>query len=127
MKPEVQALLAKARESESAARLLASEDYFNFAASRAYYAMFYAAEAILLQRDLAFSAHSAVIAAFGRELAKTGLLPSLHHQHLLSAFNMRNVGDYDLRADFSAAQVEELLGWAHDFILAIENFLQAQP
>ena len=125
MTPDVQALLAKAKESESAARLLKAEGYLNFAASRAYYAMFYAAEAILLQRDLAFSSHSAVIAAFGREFAKTGLLPSVHHQRLLNAFNMRNVGDYDARADFTAEQVEELLGWAHDFILAAENFLQA--
>ena len=36
-----------------------------FAASRAYYAMFYAAEALLQSRGLAFSKHSAVHAAFG--------------------------------------------------------------
>ncbi len=125
MTPEVQALLAKARESESAAKLLASEGFFNFAASRAYYAMFYAAEAILLQRDLAFSSHSAVIAAFGREFAKAKVLPSIHHQRLLSAFNMRNVGDYDVRPNFTAGEVEELLSWAHEFIGVVENFLQA--
>lgn len=125
MKPDVQALLSKARESESAAKLLASEGFFNFAASRAYYAMFYAAEAILLHRDLTFSSHSAVIAAFGREFAKAQVLPALHHRRLMDAFNMRNVGDYDVRPNFTAGEVEELLSWAHEFIGAVEIFLQA--
>jgi uncharacterized protein (UPF0332 family) len=64
------------------------------------------------------------MAAFGREFAKPGLLPTIHHQHLLNAFNMRNVGDYDVRADFTVAEVEELLGWAQDFIVAVESFIQ---
>jgi hypothetical protein len=41
------------------------------------------------------------------------------------AFNMRNVGDYDVRPNFTAGAVEELLSWAHEFIGAVEDFLQA--
>ncbi len=52
MKPEQAALLRKAESSLKAARLLASEAYHDFAASRAYYAMFYAAEALLLGAGL---------------------------------------------------------------------------
>ncbi|MGQ9490571.1 MAG: HEPN domain-containing protein [Anaerolineae bacterium] len=70
MKPEVQALLQKAHASRKAAGLLAEQDYLDFAASRAYYAQFYTAEALLLSQGLAFSSHAAVIAAFGREFAR---------------------------------------------------------
>ncbi len=63
MKNEIQALIEKAHASLEAAELLGQQGYYGFAASRAYYAMFYAAEALLLERNLSFSSHSAVIAA----------------------------------------------------------------
>jgi uncharacterized protein (UPF0332 family) len=74
--PEQQALLEKAEQSLGAARLLATKGYSDFAVSRAYYAMFYTAQAILLSKKLSFSKHSAVIAAFGRHFAKPGHLPA---------------------------------------------------
>jgi len=58
------------------------------------YAMFYVAEALLLSRGLAFSKHSAVIAAFGKEFAKEGVLPAELHAHLREASDARNVADY---------------------------------
>lgn len=66
------------RDTESAQRslkaskiLIGSGDY-DFSISRMYYVMFYCAEALLLTKDLKFSKHSAVIAAFGRDFVKTG-------------------------------------------------------
>jgi len=56
---EQAALIKKAKESLRAARLLAKNDLYNFAASRAYYAMFYIAEAFLLEEKIAYSKHSA--------------------------------------------------------------------
>ncbi len=61
MKPEQIALLRKAAESLRAAELLATNELFDFAASRAYYTMFYVAEAFLLNKGLTFSSHAAVI------------------------------------------------------------------
>ncbi len=71
---EVDALIGKARQSLGAARTLLRDGYTDFAASRAYYAMFYVAEALLLARGLSYTKHSAVISAFGREFAKAGHL-----------------------------------------------------
>jgi uncharacterized protein (UPF0332 family) len=73
VKSETEALLLKSHESLDAAQLLNAQGYANVAASRAYYAMFYAAQALLLERGFSFSSHSAVIAAFGREIAKRGI------------------------------------------------------
>lgn len=66
MTPEQQKLLEKAARSIQAAKLLNEEELAEFAASRAYYAMFYVAEAFLEGEGLSFSKHSAVIAAFGQ-------------------------------------------------------------
>lgn len=72
MTAEQAALLQKAQKSLRAARLLADQGFYDFAVSRAYYAMFYIAEAFLLGEGLAFSKHSAVISAFGERFAKSG-------------------------------------------------------
>ena len=58
-------LLEEARDSISAAELLLSGGFPGYAVSRAYYAMFYVAEAFLEGLGLSFSKHSAVIAALG--------------------------------------------------------------
>ena len=55
MTSEQAALIKKAEESLRAARLLAKDTLYNFAASRAYYAMFYVAQAFLLDEKLAYS------------------------------------------------------------------------
>ena len=62
MTSEQETLSLRAKESLAAAKLLHQSGYHGFAASRAYYAMFYMAEALLLGKNLAFSKHSAVIA-----------------------------------------------------------------
>jgi uncharacterized protein (UPF0332 family) len=49
---EVEANIERAEQSVNAARKLVSDGYYDFAASRAYYAVFYAASALLLQEIL---------------------------------------------------------------------------
>jgi uncharacterized protein (UPF0332 family) len=55
MMSEQEDLLVQARDSLSAAKILDAQGYHGFAASRAYYTMFYIAEALLLGRGLAYS------------------------------------------------------------------------
>ena len=54
---EISACLARAEQSLQAARELASGSFYDFAASRAYYAAFYAASALLLREGMEFSEH----------------------------------------------------------------------
>ena len=67
----------------------------DFAVSRAYYAMFYIAEAFLLGENLSFSKHSAVISKFGEYFIRTDRIPSKFHRYLIDAEQMRLKGDYD--------------------------------
>jgi uncharacterized protein (UPF0332 family) len=94
MIPEQVALLKKARDSLRGAKLLAEDGLYDFAASRAYYTMFYVAEALLLGKGLSFSKHTAVIAAFGRRFARPGVVPAEFHRYLIDGQDMRTVGDY---------------------------------
>ena len=125
MKPEIRALLDKSTENLRAAKLLLQNGYPEIAASRTYYAMFYVAEALLLSRELVFSSHTAVIAAYGREFAKTQTLDPRFHRHLIDAEDLRHSGDYGTGPTVTAEQVEQALQGAQDFITAAENFLAA--
>jgi len=55
---EIAANLERAEHSIQAAKELAASGFYDFAASRAYYAAFYAATAALLDEGLEFSKHS---------------------------------------------------------------------
>ncbi len=123
MNDAILTLLKKARESQQAAILLLRDDHPDFAASRAYYAMFYAAQALLLDKELSFSSHAAVIAAFGKEFTKTGLLDKRLHRFLLDAQDERNIGDYGTGPGVSAARVQEMLRWTEEFLTAAETYL----
>ena len=116
-------LLLKADQSLSAARLMLDGGYPEYAASRAYYTMFYIAEAFLDGEGLSFSKHSAVISAFGREFARTGRVPVKFHQFLIRAQELRNAGDYGEidavtanQAAYSIVQAEEFLDLAQNAI-----------
>jgi uncharacterized protein (UPF0332 family) len=123
MTPEQQALLKKASDSLRAARLLASQSFFDFAASRAYYTMFYIAEAFLLDQELAFSGDSAVIAAFGRQFTKTGLVQAEFHRYLIEGQKSRHVGDYDTGPGLTDVQAAEQIARAEQFLKLAERFL----
>ena len=87
-------LFRQAQDSLAAAKLLDAQGYHGFAASRAYYTMFYIAEAFLLGQRLAFSRHSAVHAAFGEHCVKTGVVPPKFHRYLIRGMEVRHAGDY---------------------------------
>jgi len=116
-------LMTKARRSLAAARRLHGDRDFDFAVSRAYYAMFYAAEALLLHRNMSFSRHARVIAALHREYVASGELSRENHAALQRAFNDRNVADYDAPGVIGEV-AEETLSAAATFLDAADDILR---
>ena len=116
MTAEQAALLQKAQKSLQAARLLADQGFYDFAVSRAYYAMFYIAEAFLLGEGLAFSKHSAVISAFGERFAKSGRVPQEFHRYLIEGESCRNIGDYDIKPGLSESEAAEQIEHTEKFL-----------
>jgi uncharacterized protein (UPF0332 family) len=115
--PEIAANLARAEESVQAARVLVAAGHFDFAASRAYYAAFYAATAALLAEGLEFSKHSGVIATTHQTLVKTGRLEASYGRTLNRLFELRNIGDYGetrhVPPDTAAQAIEAAAAFVH--------------
>ena len=121
---EIAANLERAEQSIQAAQQLASGGYYDFAASRAYYAAFYAATAILLSEGLELSKHSAVIASIHQRFVKTGKLSKEQGKTLNWLFELRSVGDYGGTEHVSRQQVEQAIQAAEGFLSAIKFLLQ---
>jgi uncharacterized protein (UPF0332 family) len=118
------ALLTKARRTIQSARLLLADGDYDGAVSRAYYAMFYVAEALLLSKGLTFSKHSAVISAFGKEFAKTGTIPAEYHRYLADAQEARNTGDYQVVSHLTEEETGEHITHAECFLKVGEELLR---
>lgn len=111
-----QALLAESERSIQASSLLASQGFYGYAVSRAYYAMFYVAEAFLLDKGLTFSRHAAVIAAFGQHFAKSARAAGTYHRNLIEAFEMRQASDYASSIEVTSAQCQVQISRAREFL-----------
>lgn len=126
MTPDQEELLLKSEQSLEAAQLLLNHRFTDFATSRAYYAMFYAAEALLEGEGLSFSSHSGVISAFGREFARTERILPKFHRYLIAAQNMRTTGDYGQLDAVDQEQAVETVEQAQEFLEMARSFLASQ-
>ena len=86
--------------------------------------MYAVAQALLLDLDMSFSKHSAVIAAFGQHFAKTEVLPKEFHRHLIEAQQDRHIGDYVNEREVSAAEAGRHIENARRFLDSAKNYLQ---
>lgn len=66
------------------------------AASKIYYAMFYATKALLAAEGIDVVKHSAVESAFGYHFAKPGRIDAKYHKMLMNARKIREIADYDI-------------------------------
>jgi uncharacterized protein (UPF0332 family) len=119
-------LLDKAGENVAASRHLLHGGYTDVAASRAYYAAFYAAEALLLSLDQSYSKHRGVIGAYGREFAKTGRLDPKYHALLRDLFDERQTADYAVESGLSPADVGMRIEQVAEFVAAARGLLEGR-
>lgn len=112
----------RARQTlESSGVLLAHGDYPG-AMNRAYYAMFYAANALIATKGLERSKHSGVMAAFRQHFVKTGMIEPEYSDFLGGAMQERHAGDYEVQ-EFRREAAARHLEHAAKFIQRIEEII----
>lgn len=109
MKDSTQQLMFNAEETLHAAEILFKEEYLRDAVNRAYYAVFYIAEALLNEKDLRFKKHGTVHGSFSQHFVKTGIFDAKYHKLLTKSFGQRMLGDYDEITRFSSDEVIHII------------------
>lgn len=127
MKESTQQLMLNAEETLHAAEVLFKEEYLRDAINRAYYSVFYIAEALLNEKDLRYSKHGTVHGAFAQHYIKTKIFDEKYHKLLTGAFRRRMLGDYEELTRFSSDEVIQVIEQAWDFLKTAKDYLASQP
>jgi uncharacterized protein (UPF0332 family) len=124
MKDYTRKLLDKAIDTIEGAELLLDHEKVDMAAGRAYYALFYIAEALLNEKGLQFSKHGDVIGAYGKQFSKTKLLDQKFHRWLIKGFDTRLIGDYHVDTKIEMDAVADMINQAREFLEAAQDYLK---
>jgi len=122
---EIDSLVKRAKRYIRSAELLLNDKDYESSVSRTYYAMFYAAQAVLLTKKLTFSSHKGVISAFGKHFIKTGIFPKEMGRELNRAFEKRQIGDYCYTFVVSDEEAVQMLRYGKEFVDKITSWLNA--
>lgn len=123
---EVEALMTKARHALEVAEKLRAGGDFPDAAGKAYYAMFYAAQALLKAHNIEVVKHSAVASMLGRHFAKTGRLDPKFHRMFLNARRVRETADYGIFEEIIEPTANLTVEEGRAFVAEINRILQGK-
>lgn len=121
---DVELYLQRARDALQQAGDNLNLGYYDLATSRAYYAMFYATNALLASKGISRSKHSGVHSAFGEYFVKAGLIETEYAKTLGHAFDSRLDSDYDMTFTAERTLAEEVLRDAQRFVERAERYLR---
>lgn len=80
---------------------------YNLVANRLYYALYYAASALLLSKGISTKRHSGLITQVHLNFVKTGILTIDEGALLKVMFDLRHESDYEDFIDVESADIEE--------------------
>ncbi len=120
----VEASLVRAEKALRSAKLLEENGEPEDAVSRAYYAMFHAARAILFSKGMKAKTHRGTISLFSEKIVKEGVLNREFADMLRKALDLRQKSDYELYAELNEELVEEVIKNAGKFVEKIKELLE---
>lgn len=112
--------LARGREALVSATILLDAKQYPDAISRAYYAMFHAACALLASIGRNARTHDGVRALVSEHFIRPGILGQEHGRALSRMAGDRGDADYNVAALFSEKDVREDIALAEAFLIAAE-------
>ena len=121
---KVDSAFQKAEEALKVAKLNLKNGYYSASINRSYYAVFYAAKALLLKKDKNPKTHGGTIVQFGLEYVKTGDFDREVSKILSKLEDDRENADYDFSFQSTEEKAEKDLINARFFVEECKKFLQ---
>jgi len=116
--------MENAREMLEVAEENLGNDRYNSACNRAYYAIFYAASALLYSKGKSYGKHSAVLAAFRQFFIKTGEFDKKWSDDYRFIMESRHTADYNLYDHLEKEEVVEIVAKAQAFVDEVNQWLR---
>ena len=124
-KERIEAEIDRAKEALTASKNLLEDELFADSISRAYYAIFHAARAVLLTKEIDPNTHGGAITMFGLHFVKTGLIEERFGRIFNEAKDVRELGDYIVTKKFTKEETSKRVKQAIEFLQRMEGYLKA--
>ena len=112
-----------AEEELDTSSLLLDNQHYRACVSRAYYAMYYATQALLINKNLASRTHKGVIQQFSQNFVKTGEVPVEMAKDLKRVYDLRQLSDYEAAISITQEEAEITLEAAEGFVSRVRVYL----
>lgn len=113
---EIAQFLDLAHEELKSSRLLLENQHYRAGVSRAYYAMYYATQALLAAKNVVTRTHKGVMQQFSQHFVKSGDLPASMATDLKRAYDLRQLSDYEVAVALTLEQANMMLEAATAFV-----------
>jgi len=123
---EITLYIENAREMLEVAQNNLANSFYSSSVNRAYYAIFYAANAVLATKGLARNKHSAVMSVFRQYFVKTGIFDAELSKIYGDVIEDRNEGDYELDVSITLEEIKADLEGAKRFVEEVEKWLKQE-
>lgn len=124
IKELIKGYLEKAEKKLEVAEKLFNSGDFEDAVSRAYYAVFHAAQALLLTEGEKAETHKGVVTLFGLLFVKTGKFNKNFGKYLANLKDDRESGDYEIFSYIDKETTESAIAEAKEFIKEAKAYLK---
>jgi len=118
--------LQQAKETIEEADILIAKNKYRAAVNRIYYGMFYSLLALALKYKYESSKHQQLLRWFNKNFIHTKKIEIKYNKIIYTAFNKRNISDYDTFIEFTETDILSMFYDMKDFIAAIENFINSE-
>lgn len=108
--------IEKAEEAYVAAKILYDSSQWNAAVNRLYYACFYAASAVLLDRHIGAKSHAGVLGMFSEKIVRTGEVSVDVFRVYSKLLGWRTKGDYSDMFDYTKEDLDMVMAPTRTFL-----------
>ena len=116
--------LERAYDALESSKILLQSGKFNAAASQAYYAIYYAARALLSVKGIRPKTHRGLVAKFGLEFVAKGYIEETYGKILAKALSLRERADYDVDYSVSEEEATAIVDDAERFVEIAASVLE---
>ena len=114
--------LSLAEEELETSKLVLGNQYYRASVSRAYYAMYYATQALLIAKNLARRTHKGVIQQFSQHFVKSGDFPTSMAKDLKRVYDLRQLSDYEAAISLTLEEAAMALEASAGFVSRVRVY-----
>lgn len=97
---------------------------YNIAANRLYYALYYAASALLISKGIPTKTHSGLLTQISLHLVRTGMLAINDGKLLKVMFELRHEGDYEDFIEVTQEDIQEYTPRVRELVEKLKNLIE---